>query len=78
MPQQRFEDYGLTGGIASEKAADRLKAQTSTAFEAQQQREDQKTTQDIEAEKVKPQKKQEKQQVVKPKRKGKTATRRRK
>ena len=50
MPQQRFEDYGLTGGIASEKAAHRLKAQTEASpAQAQQQHEDQKTTQDIEA-----------------------------
>ena len=78
MPQQRFEDYGLTGGIAAEKAADRLKAQANAALQAQQRHEDEKTTQDIEAEKRKPQKKQEKQQGVKPKRKEKTATRRRK
>ena len=39
MLQQRFEDYGLTGCIASEKAADRLKAQANAtpALQAQQQ-----------------------------------------
>lgn len=57
MPQQRFEDYGLTVGIASQKTADWLKAQgDATPAKAQQQHEDQKTTQSIEAEKQKPQK----------------------
>ena len=80
MPQQRFEDGGATVGIASEKAADRLKAQAipSPALQAPQLGEDPKTTRDIEAEKQKPQQKQQNQQVPKPKRKKKTTTRRKK
>jgi hypothetical protein len=78
MPQQRFEDYGLTGCIASEKAADRLKAQANAtpALQAQQQHEDQKTMQDIEVEKRKSQKEQQNQQS--PNRKGKTTAHRKK
>jgi aspartate/glutamate racemase len=57
VPQERFEDYGLTGGIASQKTADWLKTQAeATPAKAQQQHEDQKATQSIEAEKQKPQK----------------------
>jgi hypothetical protein len=78
MPQQRFEDCGLTGCITSEKAADRFKAQANAtpALQAQQQHEDQKTTQDIEAEKRESQKKQQNQQSPERKRKT-TATARR-
>lgn len=50
MPQQKFEDYSLTDGSASEKRAGRLKVQTDAALaQAQQQHEDKQTTQEIEA-----------------------------
>jgi hypothetical protein len=76
MPQQRFEEYGPASAIASEKAADWLMA--GPAQSLQQQHEDQKTTQDIEAEKQKAQKKQQSQQGPKPKRKKKATKHRKK
>lgn len=75
MPKQRFEDYGLTGGIASEKADDQRKAQANA--KTGQQPEDTKTTLDIEAEKQK-QQQQQNQQRPKPKQKENTTTRRKK
>ena len=80
MPQQQFEDFRLTGGIASEKAVDRLKSQVdaTSAHALQQQLEDKKTTQDIEAEKQKPRKEQDKQEPKRKQKQKKNRTKRRK